>query len=876
MPSVGEVSTAHADLITRALLGVREGERGIRWSVDSLRKGKPTILWGLPSDAEVAAMEGLRGKMPDTIVDNMVTIMKSLQAASGDRPVLQGRYVRIQSHRTSATTEGRKLISKDFQFVADETFVPLHAESTTRYWSTDGSTVLSQAQYEALRPAEQAQYVPREGYTINVFNLGKFNENLSKARSEGLRIYDKDGNVTGYVKDLAGQEITAKRFNELFFDDAEFHTLANHWMQRYLEGGPIDPTSVEIPGGKITEPSAAMLGNGDLTLGEARLTALRATFGMTVRNGRIVVNPTNFTNQINRGMNFPFHSMDPTFLGPVQDTGATTKMAQPVVTRGQFNMSPGAWDKLSQERIATMRGKGNLTNAWTHPALPNSHIREYAGRTYEIFVEGQEIPNTAKSFDEAVAQSNQVRLKAEGELDAARYAEKVLRDEAKWRAAQEAKDVKLAKDQKAAEEKTARARTVAEEKLLKEVSAGNKSWLTLIEDVSRKEALVERQYAEQKARNDNAQALRETENVLRQLQEERDKINADLKADILRRNAERNQAGKDAQAETNRTLREQEAADKARAAELRKDIQMRNQEASKKAREQARVNQQILETLQRDYEAQQRRIEAARKKNDEKAARDAERAAKEIAQKAEKLKEETAEIVRKDLEVKAEDAAALADALNSKEPELDLAKVINDNLRVSAGGLPVAVVNSPLIVRRIGGGKPFVPRSASVVPQAGPAVDATTGNTRAAAILGSPEVAEASGQVRQYFGRTMGLSIDLQNAINSVWKTELGNQLVAYYNGLDKKGKPVYTYHIYGINGAEIYRSQDAIGAYNALRINEDRLRNPTKNVPDKFVSKRAVKAEFYKSMPGGGSVLEQSTTKVGREIQERAAQRYK
>ena len=579
-------------------------------------------------------------------------------------------------------------------------------------------------------------------------------------------------------------------------------------MQRYLEGGPIDPTSIEVPGGKITEPSAVSLGNGDIALGEARLTALRATFGMTVRNGRVVVNPTNFTTAT-RGTNFPFDSYNISTLGPMVDTGARSLMAQPVVTRAQFNMAPGAWDKLSSERVTAMRGKGNLSAAWTHPELPNSHIREYNGRVYEIFVEGQEVANTAKSFDEAVAQSNQVRLEAEKSLEASQYADKIIKAEAKQLADSAAKD---AKAQAAAKLQAERSRTKAESDLLKDVRKGNKEWFDASEAISNREAQIvkEHELAQAKSEADYKAAVEKNKAEVERLQNERARINEQLKQEIIRRSAEKISGAEKANVERTALV---DIESQQRSAKLRADIEQRS----------------------------------------------AEKATKDAAEKA---------------KVATEDANALADALNSKEPELDLANIINASLRVDKNGLRTVAVDKPLIVRRIGGGKPFVPRAATTGKQAGPGVDATAGNTRAAAILGSPEVAAQTQTVNQYFGRTMGLSIDLNNAINSVWKTELGNQLVTYFNGMNSKGKAVYTYHLYGIDGTEMYRTQDSRDAYLALQRNEERIRNPMKNVP-KTVSQEQVLGEFYRAT-SGKSVINQYSTPVDREKMERAAKQYK
>lgn len=897
VPTISDVSTAHSDMLTNALRSVPENQRGFQWSVDQARRGQPRVLWGLPTEAEVAAIEGLRGKMPDTILDNVVMVMRSLQQTGGERPVFQGRYVRIQSHRTSATTEARRLISENYQFVADETFVPLTVESTTRYWSQDGSTVLSASEYAKLRPAEQGMYTPREGFLLNVFNLGKFNENLSKAQSEGLRIYDKDGKHTGYVRDLAGNEITAKRFNELFKDNNEYHALARLWMERYLEGGPIDPTSVAVPGGKITEPSPALLGNGDLALGEARLTALRATFGMTVREGRVTVMPTNFR-EATRGMNFPFHNIDPTFLGPLQDTGARTLMSQPVHTRGTFNMMPASWDRISSERVAQLQAgflkvnpSANLTNSWQHPALPNTYIHEFNGKTYDIYIEGKNVSNTAKTFDEAVAQSNQVRLIAEAELDASRFADQLLREEAA-RAAREEARTKSQADKQAKKDANAQAklekardqaRTKAEQDLIDEVGRGNAEWLEMSELIANREAQILQEHETAKAQGEEAhrKAVEATRAELDRIQNERAIINRKLQEDIIQRSAEK--AARERAAELAR-----QAAEKRAIAEAETRNIAENARRDREARERADALREDI--LNRDAEAQKKAADKAAKdaqRAAEKAAKDAQTAADKAAREAQRAAEKAAKEAQRQAEQAAKDAAdqaarakedadALADALNSKDPEVDLAKVINASLRVEPSGLPVIAVNAPLIVRRIGNGKPFVPRAAVAGNQAGPAVTAAEGNARAAAILGSPEAHQAAAQVNRYFERHMGLGIDVQNALGNIWKTELGNQLVAMYNGLDKKGKKMFTYHIYGINGTELYRTNDSKAAYEALRRNEDIVRGAKQNVPAKTVSKEAMKTEFYKSLPGGGSIINQQMTKSEREAYERAAERYR
>jgi hypothetical protein len=598
-------------------------------------------------------------------------------------------------------------------------------------------------------------------------------------------------------------------------------------------------------------------------------------------------------------------------------------------------MSPAAWDRISSERVAQLQAgfqkvnpSANLTGSWQHPSLPNTFIHEFNGKAYDIYVEGQNVSNTARTFDEAVAQSNQVRLIAEAELDASRFADKLLREEATRAAREEARAnaqagaqaKKDANAQAKLEKARNQARTKAEQDLINEVGRGNAEWLEMAELIANREAQILQEHADAQAKGEKAHrdAVDATRAELDRIQNERAIINRKLQEDIIQRSAEKaakeraaeltRQAAErraNAEAETRNIARnkkvEREARERADA--LREDIIKRFKEKStiaereniERVREVEREAQERADALRddilrRDAEAQQAESERlnkeinrtlneankeAQRKADQ-AAKDAQREAERIAKETQKARDDAAKEASKQMDVRIEDAEALADALNSKDPEIDLAKVINASVRVEPSGLPVIAVNAPLIVRRIGGGKPFVPRAAVAGTQSGPAVTGAEGNARAAAILGSPEAGQAAAQVNRYFERHMGLGIDVQNAIGNVWKTELGNQLVAYYNGLNNKGKKVYTYHIYGINGAELYRTNNSRDAYNALRMNEDRLRNPTKNVPSKGISQEAVKSEFYRSLPGGGSIIEQQMTKSERDAQERAANRYK
>jgi hypothetical protein len=572
-------------------------------------------------------------------------------------------------------------------------------------------------------------------------------------------------------------------------------------------------------------------------------------------------------------------------------------MGQPVVTRGQFNMSPAAWDRISSERVAQLQAgfqkvnpSANLTGSWQHPALPNTFIHEFNGKTYDIYIEGKNVSNTARTFDEAVAQSNQVRLIAEAELDASRFADKLLREEAARAAKEEAKAKaqagaqakKDANAQAKLEKAREQARTKAEQDLIDEVGRGNAEWLEMSEMIANREAQILLEHETAKAQGEEAhrKAVEATRAELDRIQNERAIINRKLQEDIIQRSAEK--AAKERAAELTRQAAERRAnaeaetrniADNARrdrearerADALRDDILKRDAEAQQAESE--RQTREINRTLNEANKEAQRKADQA--------AKDAQKEAERLAKETQKERERQAQEAKDKMDIIIEDSQALADALNSKDPEVDLASVINATLRVEPSGLPVVAVNAPLIVRRIGGGKPFVPRAAVPGNQAGPAVTAAEGNARAAGILGSPEAHQAAAQVNRYYERHMGLGIDVQNALGNIWKTELGNQLVAYYNGLNNKGKKMFTYHIYGINGTELYRTNDAKAAYTALRRNEDIVRGAKQNVPTPDVGKEAMEIEFYRST-GGKSIINQSMTKSERDAQQRAANRYK
>ncbi|CAB5238157.1 hypothetical protein UFOVP144_6 [uncultured Caudovirales phage] len=739
-PTVQDVVSNNSRSIVEALSGVPEGQRGIKWSVDTSAKGSRTILHGKPTDAEIAAVQGAEG-VPIEVRNNVVQMLKALQG--GERPVFTGRYVNIFSHNLSGTSEARRFISPDYQYISDRTFVPLGLETTTRYWSADNKNVISAAAWDKLSPEKKAQYTPRDGVNLKVFNVEAFNNNRNVARSDGLRIYDKEGNFTGqYVKDINGREITAKRFGELFADDAEFHALSNLWMQHYYEGGPIDPTSIETPGGAITEPSAKLLGNGDEALGEARLTALRSVFGLTVRKGRVVVNPTNFTNQSIRGLNFPFENLDPSFLAPIQDTGARSLISQEGVTRGQFNMSPAIWNKVDQPNVFKIYGedfaKKNEVKIWSHPNMPNTSITEIAQpggtKSYEIKVNGFDVESTATTYDAAVKEANnQVKIERQ-ELADRQLADAILQREAKARE-------KIPGTVEYQQKQVELQRTEAEKKVLNDVANEQATYNKQIEELARKQAKLE--------------------------------------------------------------------------AQMERDAKSQREKYDKKVAEAQEANKQTI----LDIENERARITAQLRQDIENRSR---------------LRDQ-------------ENSAALQSALDSDQPTLDVAKTVNDALRVSPAGLPLAIRNMPLTVTRVIGGKPQVLRSTQVSGQAGPAVQGAEGNAFAARMLGNQATQGAVPMVNKFYDTSTSQLVAVNKAIGTIWKTELGNQLVAKYEGLGADGKKMYRYRLYGINGVELYNTNDVNAAVSQLRINEYRLRNPESKQSPEAKNVEAVRSELIR-----------------------------
>jgi hypothetical protein len=309
-PDVAQMSTAFNDIIVRALDGVPQDQRGFTWRMDKGQKGGPVVIFGKPTAAEINAVANAPG-LPDAIRNNVIQFLSAM-GQDGARPIFRGTYVNLDSRGLSWVTEQRRRIGKDFQFVGERVFVPILMRTSPEYHHIRENKVISRTEYDKLSEAEKGLYAEKQGMRMQIFNLENHQQNVNIAFSEGLRMRDKDGNPTGFIKDPEGNDYTAARLRELFFDDVEFNSLADTWMRHYIDGGIIDPTAEGAPEGKIVEPSAVVLGNGDIELGAARRDALRAIFGITTRKGRVLINKSNYTGrgeQVTRGLLFPFRSL---------------------------------------------------------------------------------------------------------------------------------------------------------------------------------------------------------------------------------------------------------------------------------------------------------------------------------------------------------------------------------------------------------------------------------------------------------------------------------------------------------------------------------------------------------------------------------------
>lgn len=762
-PTVRDVMNTHGELIITALKSVNQSNRGLVFGTDAKGKGERTVIYGKPTQAEVDAILRIQS-LPQTVRENMATILKAMQL-DGDRPILSARYANVFSRSKSATTENRNYISSKYGFVSDRNFAIIGFEVNNLYYTADGKKYISEQQWLKLAetdPAAQANYQKKVSMRAKVFDIDAYQDQTNRAFTEGLRIYE-EGKPVGYIKDASGRDLTAGRMRELFFDDNEFHNKANLWLKHYIDGGPIDPTSVEKPGGAIVEPSSKILGDGDNSLGESRLVALRAIHGMTVRKGRVVVNKTTFTTEAVRGLEYTFMDMDISSMGAIRDSGRTTNVTQEAVTRGQFNMGPAKWQKNGLEVANQFRPSTALTETtglWTHPTLRDTYILESRGggvTQYEIFVEGENVPNLAKDYTEATKAARE-KLKVAEDMEYARQvAERAVREVAQAEARDKARGE--AKAQKEYEKRL----TAAEKKNLSEVEAGNKSWLDSIRDLERREAAAVAQF-EAAQKKDAATAQAASDNL----------------------------------------------------AKIKTELEL----------ERSRINQQLKE---------------------------------QIAQRGQM------------------DADAIANALKESQGQLDFADLATKALLVPRESLPVAIVSRPLVVTRVynstgAPAKRVVTKPTEVVPQVGAGPAAGAGEVAAGQALGSEAFKTGVRTIDRYLRSPTEAIEAINKTVDSVWKTELGNQLVQVYNGLDAKGKPSYRYHLYGVNGTELYNTTKLEDIYRAMAINEHRLRN-TQSTIQKPNIKDLARGELERMLSGTQTYF-QSQGYVGGRAEEQERER--
>ena len=761
-PTIRDVMNTHGELIITALKSVNQSNRGLVFGTDAKGKGERTVIYGKPTQAEVDAILRIQS-LPQTVRENMATILKAMQL-DGDRPILSAKYANVFSRNKSATTENRNYIGRDYGFVSDRNFAIVGFEVNNVYYTADGKKSISEAQWAKLDPAGQANYSKSVRMRAKVFDIDAYQDQTNRAFTEGLRIYE-EGKPVGYLKDGEGRDLTAARMRELFFDDNEFHNNANLWLKHYIDGGPIDPTSVEKPGGAIVEPSAKILGgsNGDTVLGANRLVALRAIHGMTVRKGRVVVNQTTFTTEAIRGLEYTFMDMDISSMGQIRDSGRTTNVTQEAITRGQFNMGPAKWQKNGLEVANQFRPSTALTETtglWTHPTLRDTYILESRGggvTQYEIFVEGENVPNLAKDYTEATKAARE-KLKVAEDMEYARQvAERAVREVAQAEAREKATAEK--KTQKDYEKRL----TAAEKKNLAEVEAGNKSWLDSIRDLERREAAAVAQF---------------------EAAQKKDAATAQAASDTL--------------------------------AKIKTELEL----------ERSRVNQQLKE---------------------------------QIAQRGQM------------------DADAIANALKESQGKLDFADLATKALLVPRESLPIAIVSRPLVVTRVynstgAPAKRVVTQPTDVVPQTGAGPTAGAGEVAAGQALGSEAFKTGVRTIDRYLRSPTEAIEAINKTVDSVWKTELGNQLVQVYNGLDAKGKPSYRYHLYGVNGTELYNTTKLEDIYRAMAINEHRLRN-TQSTIQKPNIKDLARGELER-MLGDKQTYFQSQGYVGGRAEEQERER--
>jgi hypothetical protein len=807
LPSIRVMAGEHAKAVMGALETIPAGQRGITFSIDKAgpKGGTKTVIWGKPTAAEIDALSRIEG-IPDTVRQNIVQIAMTM-AEGGERPVFRATYANVFSRNKSVYNAERSMIGKDFQFVSERNFVPMYFESNVLYVRESDGKTISPSEFGALSETKKGEYKPLDNLNVKVFNLDAFQANKNILFNEGVRLYSQEGSFS-YLKDINGNELSPTFLRQLFRDDTEFFTLANSWLQHYNSGGPIDPTALVAQPHTIVEPSAIVLGNGDRALGEARLTALRAVFGMEARKGKVMVNPSTFSEGVKtslgtRGLAFPFENLNPTTLGSMVDTGARSTMSQEATSRGMFNMAPGSWELRSADFAQKFAGDTsgfNTVQMWTLPNIPNTHIIETSSKgskwnTYKILVDGMELTTGATNLAEAKKAATDSVLKAQDMIDARAYAEKIMKQEEARRSKEQATD-------EAKKKRTEQERTKAEAALLKEVKGQDAAWFAQAEKMTKMEADLIAQHETEVAKN-TAESQKKAQDIERRLQDiqtERNRLNEQLKQDIIARSeAKLKQAGAENEARTS----DVDTESKRRSEQLRQDIEARSTQRTK------------------------------------------------------------------------EDADVLANALRSNTTELDVGEILRRSLRVDPGSLPVAGDNR-LVLRRVVGQKPIVTQTLTAKQQAGPAVDAAQGNIRVARALGSEEARAATPSLNKYLEQSQVGRMEVIRAVNEVWKTEMGNQLHAVYSGLDAKGNSKYIYHLYGINGQELYRTSDVVALYRNMMVNEQRMRGQTTaNAPKSKEAAEALQGEVMRQMTPETYLRSQQTT-IQRKAEAETASRYR
>jgi hypothetical protein len=505
-----------------------------------------------------------------------------------------------------------------------------------------------------------------------------------------------------------------------------------------------------------------------------------------------------------------------------------------------FNMAPGSWQLRSADFAQKFAGDTsgfNQVQMWTLENIPNTHIIETSSKgskwnTYKILVDGMEVPNGATNLADAKKAATDSILKAQDMIDARAYAEKIMKQEEARRAKEQATD-------EAKKKRTEQERTKAEAALIKEVKGQDAAWFAQAEKMTKMEAELVAKHEAEVAKNtaESQKKAQEIERRLQDIQTERNRINEQLKQDIIARSEAKLKQSE--QENVSRTaLNDAEA--RGRAEQLRQDIIARNE---------AKLKQSGAEN-----EARTAEVDVESKRRSEQLRQDIE------ARSAQRAKD---------------DATALADALRSNTTELDVGEVLRRSLRVDPYSLPVSGENR-LVIRRVVGQKPIVTQTLTAKQQAGPAVDAAQGNLRVARALGSGEAREATPSLNKYLEQTQTGRMEVIRAVNEVWKTEMGNQLHAVYSGLDAKGNPKYIYHLYGINGQELYRTADVVALYRNMMVNEQRMRGQTTaNAPKTKKEAEALQGEVMRQMTPETYLRSQQTT-IQRKAEAETARRYR